>query len=209
MRIGLFAGLVSLAVGVSAASASTTVGLDFVLALDGGAVVFGDGFDAPSLQIPPWTVLSGSPLNAVASALQMSGGDAILGPVGFSGAEDGTYIAQMNLTDFGVGSAFSLTLLTAQFDDAVGVILGPDAALALDETGPLGSIPYTPGATAQILLNVTTTGDLTVTVDGVLVFAGANSFGTAAYAIIGVVPEPGTCVLLAGGAALCLLRRRR
>jgi len=192
----------------SLAKAGTSVGLDYVLAFDGDALVFADGFDAPTLQVPPWFVLSGSPLSSVGSALQMAGGDSMLTPLSFSGAANDTFIAQTNLTDFSGDSAIVVQLVGAQFDDSVGILLTPTFAAAISDAGVLGSIAYSAGATSQFVISTTPSGDVLIKLDGQVVYAGASGFGAPAYAIVSVVPEPATLATLAIAAGL-LIRRRR
>lgn len=193
---------------LSAARASTLVGLDYVLGFDGPTLVFADGFDAPTLQSPPWFVLSGSPLTSIGSALQMHGNDAIVAATGFSGTADSTLIAQANLTDFAGDSALAVLLVGPNFDDVVGLLLTPNFAAAVNETGVLGVLAQPAAPASQLVLTATTTGGVLATVDGNVVYAGPDTFGPLTQVIVSVVPEPATMVAFLGLGALLRLRRR-
>ena len=193
---------------LSAARASTLVGLDYVLGFDGPSLTLGDNFDAPTLQSPPWFVLSGSPLISIGSALQMHGNDGIIAATGFSGTADSTLIAQANLTDFTGDSALAVLLVGPNFNDVVGLLLTPNFAAAVNEGGVLGVLAQPAAPASQLVLTATTTGNLIATVDGAVVYAGPDAFGPLTQVIVSVVPEPATMAVFLALGALLRLRRR-
>ncbi len=192
--------------GVASASA-TVVQADFVIAFDGAVPVFGDGFDAAGFQSPPWSVVSGAPGPQAGGLLDLHGGDMILAPVAVSGQNDTTLVFQGNLADFPADAGLTLMLFGQQPGDFLSITVTPTAAVLSNEAGPLGAILATPGATTQLSLTYSTTGNASGTLDGAPIGFAADSFAPASAVGILVTPEPAG--ILAALTGLVLIRRGR
>ncbi len=196
------------ALGITTANAAAIIGADFVTLFDGANAVFGDNFNEPNLQTPPWIILSGSPGPGNGSTMEFHAGDAILAPVDVGGQNDVTMVFNANLGTFEAGSSLSILMFGRQPGDLLSLAITPDAAVVSNENGALGGLPINPGGLADLSLAISAAGNVTAFVNGTPVFSGTDTFTAASAIGIVLTPEPATALLAIGGLLFSIRRRR-
>lgn len=188
---------------------ATTIHADFVLVQNGSAAVFGDLFDGPALNSPPW-IPTGSPGPQAGGLLEMKGGDQIVAALSLDAQADVISQAMINLTDFAAGDS-AVALSVGAESDNVGLVVTPTFSFVGNGGGLLGVLPLDPGTAALLSIGIDPLGNILATVNGTTIYDGPGAGPLNIDSIrIQVVPEPSTALagLLLAGVALRRRNRR-